>query len=84
MIIMKTDKIIMSNIFFIITGCHQQTGLSVSCALRNEEGVRQLSARNAYAEKIPAGGTMDACMDGVSLYLEKNFENKIRICTTTD
>ena len=39
-------------------------------------GVRQFATRNAYAEKIPAGGTMYACSDGVSLYLEKNFENK--------
>lgn len=40
-------------------------------------GVRQLAARHARAEKIPIGGSVDACMDGVSLYLEKNFENKI-------
>ena len=47
-------------------------------------GVRQLAARHARAEKIPNGGNVDACMDGVSLYLEKNFENKIRICKTMD
>ena len=47
-------------------------------------GVRHLAARYARAEKIPNGGTVDACMDGVSLYLEKNIENKIRICKTTD
>ena len=40
-------------------------------------GVRYLAARYARAEKIPFGGTMDACMDGVSLYLEKNFENNL-------
>lgn len=41
-------------------------------------GVRLLTARIARAEKIPPGGTLDACMDGVSLYLEKNIENKIK------
>lgn len=46
--------------------------------------VCQLAARHARAEKIPIGGTVDASMDGVSLYLEKNFENKIRICKNTD
>lgn len=44
-----------------------------------------LSGRYLLAEKIPAGGTVDASMDGVSLYLEKNFENNfktkyIRLC----
>ena len=47
-------------------------------------GVRHLTARHARAEKIPIGGNVDASMDGVSLYLEKNFENKIRICKTMD
>ena len=47
-------------------------------------GVRQLTARYAGAEKIPAGGNMVACMDGVSLYLEKDFENQITLCKTTD
>ena len=47
-------------------------------------GVLQLAARYARAEKIPAGGNMDACMDGVSLYLEKDFENQITLCKTTD
>ena len=42
--------------------------LRQSCPTRSE-----LAARNTRAEKIPAGGTMDACTDGVSLYLEKNF-----------
>ena len=36
-------------------------------------GVRHLTARYARAEKIPIGGNMDACMDGVSLCLEKNI-----------
>lgn len=40
-------------------------------------GVRHLAARYARVEKIPIGGTVDACMDGVSLYLEKNFKNNI-------
>ena len=40
-------------------------------------GVRHLAARHARAEKIPIGGSVDACMDGVSLYLEKNFENNL-------
>ena len=41
-------------------------------------GVRQIAARHARAEKIPAGGNVDASMDGVSLYLEKNFENNFK------
>ena len=40
-------------------------------------GVRHLTARYARAEKTPIGGTVDASMDGVSLYLEKNFENNL-------
>ena len=40
-------------------------------------GALHLAARHACAEKIPAGGNMDACMDGVSLYLEKNFNKMI-------
>ena len=35
-------------------------------------GVRLIAARFARAEKIPIGGSLDACMDGVSLCLEKN------------
>ena len=38
-------------------------------------GVHHLAARHARAEKIPVGGIMDARVDGVSLYLEKNIEN---------
>ena len=38
-------------------------------------GARQLTARYARAEKIPAGGTVDARVDSVSLYLEKDFES---------
>ena len=37
-----------------------------------------LATRNAYADKIPAGGTVGACMDGVSLCLEKNIEKLIK------
>ena len=40
--------------------------------------VRHLAARYALAEKIPAGGNVDASKDGVSLYLEKNIENIIK------
>ena len=36
-----------------------------------------LSGRYLRAEKILFEGNMDACMDGVSLYLEKNFENNL-------
>ena len=38
-------------------------------------GACELAARNAHAEKIPIRDFLDADMDGVSLYLEKNFEN---------
>ena len=41
-------------------------------------GVRQLAAHYTRTEKIPIGGTVDACMDGVSLYLEKNLEKLIK------
>lgn len=37
-------------------------------------GVRHLAACNALTQKIPIGGTVDACMDGLSLYLEKNLK----------
>ena len=40
-------------------------------------GVRHLAARYARAEKIPNGGSVDACMDGISLYLEKNINKMI-------
>ena len=38
---------------------------------------RFFSVCYSRAEKIPAGGTLPACMDGVSLYLEKNFNKMI-------
>ena len=48
------------------------------------DGAFELAARNANAEEVPIGGFLDACLDGVSFCVEKNFENKIRICKTTD
>ena len=39
-------------------------------------GACEFAARNARAEKIPVGGSLDACMDGVSFCVEKNFKNK--------
>lgn len=70
---MKADKIIMSNNLF------QSLQIAISkqdCLSRVLDGMKKalfFSARYARAEKIPAGGTMDACMNGVSIYLDKNF-----------
>ena len=74
---MKTDKKIMFNIFFqsLQVAISKQDCLSrVLCGMK-----KALAFPACYfrTEKIPAGGNVYACMDGVSLYLEKNFENKI-------
>lgn len=36
-----------------------------------------LSGRDLRAEKISAGGSLPDSIDGISLYLEKNFKNNI-------
>ena len=69
---MKTDKKIMFNIFLSL-----QVAISKQdCLSRALCGMKEaLVFPVCYlcAEKIPAGGTLPACMDGVSLYLDKNF-----------
>ena len=67
----------MSNIFFqsLQVAISKQDSLSlVLCEMKKELAFPACYAR---AEKIPIGGDMDACMDGVSLYLEKSFENNL-------
>lgn len=71
--IMKTDKIIMSNNIFqsLQVAISKQDCLSrVICGMKK---ALAFSACNSRAEKIPIGGTLDACMNGVSIYLDKNF-----------
>ena len=46
---------------------------SLSLVLCGLKKALAFSACYSRAEKIPAGGTMDAGKDDVSLYLEKNF-----------
>ena len=70
-------KIIMSNIFFqsLLVAISKQDSLSlVLCGMKK---ALAFSACYSRAEKIPTGGNMYACMDGVSLYLEKNFNKMI-------
>ena len=50
---------------------------SLSLVLCGLKKALAFSACYSRAEKIPAGGNVYACMDGVSLYLEKNFNKMI-------
>ena len=70
---MKTDKKIMFNIFFQSL---QDAIRKQDCPSRLLCGMKKALAFPACylrAEKIPAGGNVDACMDGVSLNLDNNF-----------
>lgn len=63
----------MSNIFFQSLQVAISKHDSLSLVLCGMKKALAFPAYYSRAEKVPAGGNMYACMDGASLYLEKNF-----------
>ena len=69
---MKTDKKIMFNIFLSLQVAisKQDCPSRVLCGMKKALVFPVCYLR---AEMIPAVGTLPACIDGVSLFLDKNF-----------